>query len=64
MEKAETRGRKPGRTFPHKRSVYLDDEGLGLLDRLAAVKLGDKPRGESGAIREALRQLAQREGVE
>jgi len=61
MEEPTKRGRKAGRQFPHKRSVYLDDEGVKLLEALAAVKLGDKERGESGAIRQALRVLAERE---
>jgi hypothetical protein len=59
-------GRPPtGRLFPYKVFGYLGAEELRLLNRLAERRNGSgKPLGVAGAIRKAIRLLAEREGVE
>lgn len=61
MEKKTTRiGRPPGRVYVQTKSVKLREEDKRRLRALAA-KLD---RDESSVIREAVRLLAKREGVE
>lgn len=67
MEKEKRPVGRPatGRTYPHKVFGYVDDEGLRLLRQLAArTGAGGLPRGESGVVRDAIRALAEKEGVE
>ena len=67
MEPTEkSRGGRPptGRTFPHKVFGYVTDEELRLLERLEQKTNGSgRPRGRAGTIREAIRALAEKEGV-
>ena len=53
-------GRPSGRAWSYKTSLYLPEEEARLLERLAK-KLD---RSHNWTMREALRELAKREGVE
>ena len=58
-------GRPPtGPLYPHKVWGYVNDEELRLLNTLAqTVGAGGRPRGMAGVLRDAIRALAEKEGV-
>lgn len=58
-ENTGKRGRPAGVARPHKVNTYLDDQELRLLKELAQVQ----DRSEAAVLREALRQLAKKEGI-
>ncbi len=53
-------GRPPGKEFPHYKGIRMKDEDVRRLEALSQ-KL-EQPEAE--VVREALRELARREGVE